>query len=103
MEESEIKYFDFGEIAIKDCDGSNIPVNCFICEPEEDEYWTWFADNFMPRKNHSSEGMYKIKATTKAELLKAVNKYVVPLYWTAVNNLIKSSKNYYWENSEAKA
>lgn len=96
-----LDYFDFGNIAIKDCDDANVPVNCFLCEPNEDEYWTWFASNFMPRKERVTEGAYKIKAKTKEDILKAVNKYVVPLYWLAVNNLTHTGKLYYWHDEQA--
>ena len=97
----DLNYFDFGDIALKDCDDANIPVCCFLCEPEEDEYWTWIASNFMPRKERITESSYKIKAKTKEDILKAVNKYVVPLYWIAVNNLINTGKLYYWHDEQS--
>lgn len=90
------KYFDFGDIALKECDEANIPVNSFLGEPDEDEYWHWTADNFMPRKGYCG-GNYEIRAESKEDILQAVRKYVVPLYEIAVKELKEKGELYYWK------
>ena len=72
-------------------------LNCFLSKPDEDEYWCWTADNFMPRKEYVNGSSYKIKAKTKEDILLAINKYVIPLYEIALKNLKETGKLYYWE------
>jgi hypothetical protein len=96
----KFNYTDFGELEIKGCDDANIPVNCFIYEPEnENEMWKWTASNFMPRKGYSGDCMYEIKAPTKEDILKVLQKYVVPLYEIALDNIKNTGKNYYWQKA----
>ena len=93
-------FVNIGDMHIEAADDANIPVVCFINEPDSDnEMWTWTAINFMPRKERCG-GSYEIAAKTKAEILEAVNKYVTPLYDVAAKNLRTTGKNYYWEAAE---
>jgi len=87
MCEQEDKYFDFGEIPLKDADGSNLPVNCYLFEPDNDIYWHWTASNYMPRRGVVSGLAYEIRAVSKKDILNAVRKYVVPLYEKIVESL----------------
>ena len=87
MCDPEDKYFDFGEVSLKEADGSNLPVNCYLNEPDEDTYWRWAASNYMPRRNTVSACVYEIRATCKEDILNAVRKYVVPLYEAIVESL----------------
>ncbi len=89
---------DKGKMGIEECNDANIPVNCFIISPDdnEDKKWHWLADNFMPRKGYCGESMYDVVADTKEDLLQAVKKYIVPLYQIALNNLTIKGTNYYW-------
>ena len=90
-------YIDIGDMAIDSANDSNIPVVCFIHEPESDgEQWSWTATNFMPRKECCG-GSYEIRANSKEAILQAINKYVTPLYDVAAKNLRTTGKNYYWE------
>lgn len=89
---------DIGEIGIDECDEANIPVNCFLHEPEHPEkQFEWTADNFMPRKSYTTESAYHIKSDTREEIIDAVNKHVAPLYEIALNKLKTTGENYYWE------
>lgn len=98
-----MSYTDCGTMKIASADEMNIPVVCFIHEPEgAGERWSWTAVNFMPRKERCGGG-YEITANTKAEILEAVNKYVTPLYDVAAKNLRTTGKNYYWEKDESEA
>ena len=94
-----MKFEDFGEIELKECDDANIPVNCFISPPEDnsDKKWHWGANNYMPRKNHISEGSYKIIVDTKEDILEAINTYVIPLYQRAIYLLYTTGELYYWK------
>lgn len=97
----KLNYIDEGDMNINECNEMNIPVCCFIFEPDADEkYWTWTASNFMPRKEHVSEGMYCLKAKSKDDLIKVINKYVVPLYEIALKKLKTTGELYYWEIDE---
>lgn len=97
-EEKELSYFDFGEMALKECDDANIPVQSFISSPEEsgDEYWHWTAANFMPRKLIAHDGAYEIRAKSREEIIKALEKYVIPLYQNAIDSLRIKGSSYYW-------
>jgi hypothetical protein len=94
---------NIGEIPIHECDDANIPVNIFITPPDEDDKkWHLRADNFMPRKCTGSEGAYQVASDTREELVALVEKYIVPLYSTAFNqlaNIVKGTANdlYYWK------
>ena len=91
-------YKNTGNIGIEECDDMNIPVNCFISEPNEDsQKWIWQADNFMPRKAMIDSCKYEIEADTKEHIIAAVNKYVVPLYANALEKLKTSGELYYWD------
>lgn len=99
-----VDYVDVGEMALTSANDANVPVICFINEPEgDDTQWSWTAVNFMPRKERCG-GSYEIRANSKAAILEAVNKYVTPLYDVAAKNLRETGKNYYWqaEKSEEK-
>jgi hypothetical protein len=93
---------DVGSIQITDCNDANIPVSCFLIEPNENEdedyqgKWKWTADNYMPRKGISVD-QYQLFADTKEEILELINKHVVPLYQIALNE-IKTGTLYYWES-----
>ena len=93
---------DTGNINLSECDDANIPVNCFLLEPKDnDDYpgkWGWFASNFMPRKSCIVEHSYELVADTKEEILELVSKHVTPLYQIALDN-IKSGELYYWSKS----
>ena len=86
-----------GEMEMDAMDDMNIPVCCFLCEPEgEGRPWTWHARNFMPRKEYCGSS-WSLEADTKEELIEFVNQRVVPLYEAALNNLKQLGQNYYWE------
>lgn len=88
---------DIGDLSLEDMDESNIPVNCFLTEPDEDGgKWTWEAENFMPRRRLIG-GSYDLEADSKDEILEAVRKHVVPLYEAALKNLRETGENYYWK------
>lgn len=97
-EDGKLDYFDFGEIALKKCDDANIPVQSFISSPEEsgDEYWHWTAANFMPRKLYVRDGAYEIRSKSKEGIIKAIEKYVIPLYQNAIDCLRLEGSSYYW-------
>ncbi len=89
---------DKGEILISEADDANVPVNCYLFEPdEESSKWRWLASNFMPRKEQVAEGMYEVEADTKEEIIEQIKKYVIPLYQAAITNLRSKGANYYWE------
>lgn len=86
-----------GEMGPDDMNEMNVPVVCFIHEPDEDSsLWRWTAVNFMPRKGYCGSSWH-IESDTKEELLEWVREKVVPLYEAATNNLREFGKNYYWE------
>ena len=88
---------DAGDILVSDCDEANIPVVCFIHEPDnEGKKWRWTASNFMPRKE-TCGGSYELIADTKEEIIGYLKKYVIPLYQVAIDNLSNHGQNYYWE------
>ncbi len=88
---------DTGTIPISGANEMNIPVVCFLHEPErENGLWSWSAVNFMPRKECCISG-YRLEADTKEEILEEINKWVTPLYKVALNNLETTGENYYWE------
>ena len=97
----KLDYEDIGEIAISECDDMNIPINCFLTNPLEndDKKWHWVADNYMPRKSVVVQVMYEIISDSKEDILKAIKKYVIPFYENAINNLKTSGTNYYWEKN----
>lgn len=96
-----MNYENIGQLPIEGCDSANIPVNCFINPPDdENEKWRWVADNFMPRKGRCSESAYEIQANSKEELIEVVKHYVSPLYKVALENLETTGKNYYWETEK---
>jgi len=87
----------FGDMDLDSMDDANIPVVCFLNEPEkEGEPWTWTAVNFMPRPECCGSSWH-VEADTKEELLAWVQEKVVPLYEAATNNLKKFGTNYYWK------
>ena len=76
---------------------ANVPVICFLCEPDgENRMWTWTARNFMPRKERCGSS-WKLEADTKEEIMQALQKHVIPLYEAALSNLKKHGENYCWE------
>lgn len=88
---------DTGEMELSGANEMNVPVNCFLEPPDQNGgLWAWTATNFMPRKACCCDG-YRLEADTKEEIVAAVNRYVVPLYETAVKNLKEKCNNYYWE------
>ena len=88
---------DVGDIPITHADEMNIPVVCFLNEPDrENGMWSWTARNFMPRRECCIGG-YQLEADTKEEIIEAINKHVVPLYVAATNNLKEKGNNYLWE------
>jgi len=88
---------DTGDIEIGRADEMNVPVVCFLHEPDrENGLWSWSAINFMPRKECLGS-RYHLEADTKEEIIELINKYVVPLYKAALTNLKTSGENYYWE------
>jgi len=91
-------YESAGEMDISEADDMNIPVCCFMSDAEDEEgMWEWTANNYMPRKNYISEGQYCIRAKSKDVILKLIAKHVAPLYATAMQNLLTTGTNYYWE------
>jgi hypothetical protein len=89
---------DTGEMRLEDMDDANVPVVCFLSEPDgECRLWTWHAVNFMPRKERCGSG-WRLEADTKEEILEAVRRHVVPLYEAALANLKERGENYYWES-----
>lgn len=95
-------YENLGEMDITEANDMNIPVCCFLTDPAdsdaESSEWEWTANNYMPRKNHISEGQYHIRAKSKAAILKLIAKHVAPLYETALKNLTTTGTNYYWSD-----
>ena len=88
---------DTGDMAIESANEMNIPVVCFLHEPDRENcLWSWSAINFMPRKERLGSRYY-LEADTKEEIIELVNKYVIPLYEAAMTNLKTSGDNYYWE------
>lgn len=92
---------DTGEMPIENANDANVPVVCFLGEPDrENGIWTWTAINFMPRKEQLG-AYYKLEADTKEEIMEVLAKYVVPLYEAATNNLKEHGENYYWASKSA--
>lgn len=88
---------NIGEMELDGMDDANIPVVCFLLEPEEEgDFWTWTAVNFMPRKECCG-GTWTVEADSKEELLEWIREKVVPLYAAALSNLEKFGANYYWK------
>lgn len=91
---------DTGEMPIESADDANIPVVCFLHEPDrKNGLWTWSAVNFMPRKERCG-GNYKLEADSKEEIMNALKKHVIPLYEVALENLKQHGENYYWERKD---
>lgn len=94
---------DKGSIPIEQADDANIPVVCFMYDPNKEahgEYlgkWVWTASNFMPRKEYVAELAYLLVADSKEEILAKLRGYVIPLYERAINNLKETGQNYYWK------
>ena len=70
----------------------------------ESKKWRWTALNYMPRKEYAGGGEmpggdYGIEADSLDAIMAAVNKFVVPLYETALANLKATGENVYWEAS----
>ena len=92
---------DTGTMPITSANEMNIPVICMLHEPDrENGLWSWAATNFMPRKEYCGSS-YCLEADTKEELLAEINKYVTPLYETALANIKERGYNYYWELPKA--
>jgi hypothetical protein len=88
---------DTGQMSLSDCDDANIPVVCFLHEPDRPNgMWSWTAVNFMPRKERCG-GTYKLEADTKEEIMEELRKWVIPLYETALTNMNERGYNYYWK------
>jgi len=98
---------DRGEIPFEESDGSNIPVNVWLQE-EEDDFgnktgkWQLLASNYMPRKGYAADSAYDCVADTREELVKVVLEHVIPLYQAALSKLnalvIAETDNlYYWK------
>jgi len=86
-----------GEMEPEAIDEMNVPVVCFLCEPDgEGAPWVWSARNFMPRKERCGSE-WRIEADSKEELIAWVREKVVPLYEAATNNLREFGENYFWE------
>ena len=91
---------DTGDMSISSANDANIPVVCFLHEPDrENGLWSWSAINFMPRKERCGGG-YRLEADTKEEIMEALKKHVIPLYQVALTNLTERGNNYYWELPE---
>lgn len=87
---------DTGEMPITECDDANIPVVCFMHEPDREHgMWSWTAVNFMPRKQYCG-GHYRLEADTKEEIMELLRKHVIPLYQVAFENMRDTGYNYYW-------
>lgn len=84
-------------MAISSANDMNIPVVCFMSEPDrENGLWSWTATNFMPRKERCG-GSYRLEADTKEEIMEAIKKHVLPLYEIATLNMRERGENYFWE------
>ena len=117
--------YTFGSIDILGINSQNIPVNVSIREYSFTEYVDTFgfspfveididaeiedindadivyvltACNFMPRKEIVIRA-YHFMSTTKQELIDLVQTNIKPLYEAALNNIVNTSQNYYWEKS----
>lgn len=87
-----------GEMELSDANEMNIPVCVFLSAPEESETaWTLTANNYMPRRNYIKEGAFEYHADSKDELMLLINRYVIPLYETAIKSLKTNGKLYFWE------
>lgn len=96
-----MKYEDIGDIPIAEANEANIPVNCFLTEPDDaSPKWRWTAENFMPRKSLLTEGAYRIESDDKESLLEAVRQFVVPLYEAALVRLRERGECYYWKKDK---
>ena len=85
-----------GDMSIADANDMNVPIVCFLFAPTAPHNtWRWTARNFMPRKECCG-GSYEIHADTKEEILSLLDRYVIPLYENALNNLRQEGENYYW-------
>jgi hypothetical protein len=88
-------------MGLEEADDMNVPVCIFISEPCESETaWTLSANNYMPRRNFIAEGMYEYHSDSKEELLALVQKYIVPLYETALRRLKTDGNLYYWQEKK---
>jgi hypothetical protein len=110
----ELKYTDTGTIPITEANDANIPVNLRIYPPKgtaaKEDYecsksgkWELTARNFCPRlidDGRSNLGDYGVEADTEADLMAVIQKYVVPLYETALNSIKTTGQLYYWEKPE---
>lgn len=117
--------YTFGSIDVLGINSQNIPVNVSIREYSFDEYVDTFgfspfddidddtdfediknsdivyaltACNFMPRKEIVINA-YHFMSTSKQELIDLVQTNIKPLYEAALNNIVNTSQNYFWENN----
>lgn len=96
-----MSYTDKGELELVGADDANVPVNCFLHEPDDaSSKWRWTADNFMPRRSRVADGQYSIEADSREAIIEAVQKYVTPLYEAALFNLRSFGECYYWTKLE---
>lgn len=99
-----MSFVNKGELELEYANDANVPVCCFLHEPdEENPKWRWSANNYCPRKDSVYQDSYKIESDTKEEIMEAVIKHVVPLYEAALINLRSKGSNYYWQSTPAKA
>lgn len=87
-----------GEMSLTEANEMNVPVNISIEEPEEPSTtYTLSACNYMPRKSFIAQSQYVYISNSKEELIGLVEKYIVPLYRTALRTLERTGELYYWE------
>jgi len=98
-----------GEIPFGEADETNIPVDVWLTETENDETgakdgtWTLRAANYMPRRGAVVGGSYEAVSDKREELVELIKQHVLPLYETAVKKLQTICEGgaqdhlYYWE------
>lgn len=105
-----------GEMTLADFDDANVPVDIWVEELVKEDAdgddvaifnagyrYTIRCGNYMPRKGAVSESAVSAFAKDKETIQKAMNKYIIPLYQTALNKLNKMAETgkgdlYYWDN-----
>ena len=101
-----------GELSLNDLDDANIPVDIWLAELTEDDElysegyrFSLKCGNYMPRKGRVEESAVEVYAKNREDIQKAVAKYILPLYQTAlkiVTKMVNEGKGdlYYWMEDE---
>jgi len=104
-----------GEMTLAEFDDANVPVDIWLEELNKDNAdddlaiynagyrYSLRCGNYMPRKGSVSEGAVNAFGKDKETMQKAINKYILPLYQTAISKITKMAETgngdlYYWSN-----